>query len=90
LQALHDGSPIYQVHADVSPLFWVSNDGDVITRPQFYDLSNVITGFNLDPTIFIGRYLGVTCNHSFDNWPAEETEVINWLHLRLNGGTRPE
>src|SRR5262249_25512134 len=37
--ALTAGSPIYQVHSDVSPLFWISDPGDLITPNQFSDLT---------------------------------------------------
>ena len=85
--ALHDGSPIYQVGADVSPLFWISNPGDPITPSQFSDLAHLIASLHLDPNVFIGVWLNDQahyCNHSFDNWSTERNDVVNWLHARLD------
>jgi dienelactone hydrolase len=85
-QALHDGSPIYQIQENVSPLFWISDPGDLITPYQFSDLSNLIASLNLDPNVYIGVLLGepYTCNHGFDNWQNMKSQVIPWLHLRLD------
>jgi len=83
---LHAGSPIYNVDANVSPLFWISDPGDLITPSQFTDLSNVITALNLDPNVYIGVWLNDSqheCNHSFDNWGTEKADVVTWLHARL-------
>ena len=86
-QALHDGSPIYQVNADVSPLFWISDDGDAITPSQFFDLKNWVNSLRVNPNLFKWLWVtvpGAECNHSFDNWSLEQDEVTDWLHARLN------
>lgn len=83
--ALHDGSPIYQVGADVSPLYWVSDPGDSITPFQFLDLKNWLQSFHRSRGFTWVWLNQAECNHSFDNWPAEQDEVSNWLHLRLDG-----
>ena len=83
---LHEGSPIYQVGADVSPLFWVSDPGDLITPYQFSDLANWLGPFHVNPLVFKSVWLTnrlYECNHSFDNWQAEEGDVVTWLHARL-------
>ena len=87
-QALHDGSPIYQVHSDVSPLYWISDPGDLITPNQFSDLSNLIYNvLGLPPDVYIADWLtnpAYQCNHGFDNWENEKLAVVPWLHLRLD------
>jgi acetyl esterase/lipase len=84
--ALHNGSPIYQVHSDVSPLFWISDPGDPITPFQFTDLTNVIALLGLGPPDYTGVWLTDQqhrCAHSFDNWSFERDNVTAWLHARL-------
>jgi dienelactone hydrolase len=84
---LQAGSPIYQVGADVSPLFWVSDAGDLITPYQFSDLANWLASFDADPPVFKSVWLTARrdeCNHSFDNWQAEQGDVVTWLHGRLD------
>jgi dienelactone hydrolase len=84
---LQAGSPIYQVGADVSPLFWVSDAGDLITPYQFSDLANWLKSFDADPPVFESVWLTARrdeCNHSFDNWQAEQGDVVTWLHARLD------
>jgi len=86
-QALHEGSPIYQVNADVSPLFWISDKGDAITPSQFLDLKNRLMSFVVNPNLFRSVWVtapGSECNHSFDNWPLEQVDVSDWLHTMLD------
>jgi dienelactone hydrolase len=88
-QALHDGSPIYQVNADVSPLFWISDNGDAITPSQFSDLKNWVNSFRVNPNLLKSVWVtapGSECNHSFDNWPLEQADVTDWLRARLTRG----
>jgi hypothetical protein len=87
-QALHDGSPIYQVQSDVSPLYWISDPGDLITPQQFSDLSNVIYNvLGLPSSVYIADWLtdpAYQCNHGFQNWENEKAAVITWLRARLD------
>jgi dienelactone hydrolase len=86
--ALTAGSPIYQVHSDVSPLYYISDPGDLITPYQFSDLHNVLTVLNVNWNVFkevwLGSQTSTLCNHSFDNWPSQKNDVIAWLHARLD------
>ncbi len=83
--ALHAGSPIYQVGADgsiPSPLYWVSDPGDLITPFQYWDLAAVIESLHLGPPAYTGVML-TGCGHGFENWQAQKTAVIHWLQDRL-------
>jgi dienelactone hydrolase len=85
-QALHEASPIYQVDADVSPLFWISDNGDAITPSQFFDLKNWLNSLRVNPNLFKSVWVtapGFECNHSFDNWSLEQDDVTDWLRARL-------
>ena len=80
---LQGGSPIYQVQENVSPLFWISDPGDLITPNQFSDLTTKIESFNLQPPVYQGVTAPTQCKHSFDMWQFMEDQVFIWLHDRL-------
>ena len=84
---LHAGSPIYQVGADVSPLFWISDEGDPVTPSQFTDLKDWLESVGVDANLFKGVWVtvpGSECHHSFDNWALEKDDVSDWLRARLD------
>jgi len=80
---LQGGSPIYQIQANVSPLFWISDPGDPMPPNQFSDLTAKIQSFNLQPPIYQPVTAPTQCKHSFDMWTIEQMDVVNWLHARL-------
>jgi hypothetical protein len=88
-RALHEASPIYQVDADVSPLFLISDNGDAVSPSQFFDLKNWVNSFRVNQHLFKWVWVtapGSECNHSFDNWPLEQNNVTDWLRARLTRG----